>query len=102
MSGTVYDQIETKLPLTYDYLGEQTVKNIAKPVRVWRGVIDDAAGGVAATTGLTPHDSPQEGHAPQRPVRAASRTWVVVVIAGLVLLVGGSVTVRYFIRPPLN
>ncbi len=36
ISGTVYDQIETKLALTYDYLGEQTVKNIAKPVRVYR------------------------------------------------------------------
>src|SRR5256712_12305235 len=31
ISGTVYDQIETKLPLNYDYQGEQTVKNIAKP-----------------------------------------------------------------------
>jgi adenylate cyclase len=102
ISGTVYDQIETKLPLTYDYLGEQTVKNIAKPVRVWRVLIDDAAAAVAEQTGLRPHDSPQEGHAPQRLVRAASRTWVVVVIAGVVLLVGGSVTVRYFIRPPLN
>ena len=28
ISGTVYDQVETKLPLTYEYLGEQTVKNI--------------------------------------------------------------------------
>src|SRR6266446_599905 len=28
ISGTVYDQIETKLPLNYDYQGEQTVKNI--------------------------------------------------------------------------
>src|SRR5438876_3406369 len=26
-SGTVYDQIETKLALHYEYLGEQTVKN---------------------------------------------------------------------------
>jgi len=34
ISGTVYDQIENKLPLQYEYLGEQTVKNIAKPVRV--------------------------------------------------------------------
>jgi hypothetical protein len=34
ISGTVYDQIENKLALGYKYLGEQTVKNIAKPVRV--------------------------------------------------------------------
>src|SRR2546427_4233139 len=36
VSGTVYDQIENKLPLTYTYLGAQTVKNIEQPVRVYR------------------------------------------------------------------
>jgi adenylate cyclase len=36
LSGTVYDQVENKLVLGYEYLGEQTVKNIAKPVRVYR------------------------------------------------------------------
>jgi len=33
ISKTAFDQIESKLPLGYEYLGEQTVKNIAKPVR---------------------------------------------------------------------
>src|SRR5439155_1927226 len=36
ISGTVYDQVENKLTLGYEFLGEQTVKNIAKPVRVYR------------------------------------------------------------------
>ncbi len=36
ISGTVYDQVETKLDLKYEYIGEQEVKNIAKPVRVYR------------------------------------------------------------------
>jgi adenylate cyclase len=36
IAGTVHDQIENKLALNYEYLGEQTVKNIAKPVRVYR------------------------------------------------------------------
>ena len=36
ISGTAYDQVENKLPLGYKYLGEQAVKNIAKPVRVYR------------------------------------------------------------------
>src|SRR5713101_10038283 len=40
LSGTVYGQIENKLALSYEYVGEQTVKNIAKPVRVWRVVVD--------------------------------------------------------------
>ena len=36
ISGRVYDQVENKLDLRYDFLGEQEVKNIAKPVRVYR------------------------------------------------------------------
>ena len=36
ISGTVYDQIATKLPLTYKFLGEQHVKNITRPVRAYR------------------------------------------------------------------
>ena len=43
ISGTVYDQVENKLALTYEYLGEQTVKNIAKPVRVYRVVMEEPA-----------------------------------------------------------
>jgi adenylate cyclase len=39
VSGTVYDQIEDKLDLRYASLGEQTVKNIARPVRVYRGIL---------------------------------------------------------------
>jgi class 3 adenylate cyclase/pimeloyl-ACP methyl ester carboxylesterase len=40
ISGTAYDQVEGKLGLSYEYLGEQTVKNIAKPLRVYRVLID--------------------------------------------------------------
>ncbi|NIO03265.1 MAG: hypothetical protein GTN74_01255, partial [Proteobacteria bacterium] len=36
ISGTVYDQVENKLSLDYESLGEQTVKNISKPVRAYR------------------------------------------------------------------
>src|SRR6266542_300002 len=36
ISGTVYDQIKNKLSLEYESLGEQAVKNIAEPVRVYR------------------------------------------------------------------
>ena len=35
ISGTVYDQVETKLPLAYTPMGEQHVKNIGKLVRVY-------------------------------------------------------------------
>jgi adenylate cyclase len=36
ISKTAFDQIETKLPLGYEYLGNQTVKNIPKPVGAYR------------------------------------------------------------------
>ena len=36
ISGSVFDQIEGKIPLNYDDLGEQSVKNIKKPVQVYR------------------------------------------------------------------
>ena len=36
ISSTVYDAVEGKLTYGFDFLGEQQVKNIAKPVRVYR------------------------------------------------------------------
>ncbi len=35
VSGTVFDQIEGKLPLSFRFLGEQNVKNIPRPVRTY-------------------------------------------------------------------
>jgi len=43
ISGSAYEQIENKLPLRYDYLGEHEVKNITKPVRVYRAQIESEA-----------------------------------------------------------
>jgi adenylate cyclase len=36
ISGTVYDAVENKSDLSFEYMGEQRVKNIASPVRVYR------------------------------------------------------------------
>jgi class 3 adenylate cyclase len=36
ISGTAYDHVENKLELNFEHLGEQAVKNIKKPVRVYR------------------------------------------------------------------
>src|SRR5713101_1573379 len=46
VSGTVYDQLQGKLGLPLDFVGEQRVKNIARPVRVYRVLLD---GGAAKT-----------------------------------------------------
>jgi adenylate cyclase len=40
VSKTAFDQIETKLPFGYEFLGEQTVKNIAKPVGAYKVLME--------------------------------------------------------------
>ena len=43
ISGAVHEQVENKLPLSYVALGEQSVKNIVRPVRVFRVVLEPRA-----------------------------------------------------------
>ncbi len=45
ISGTAYDHVRNKVSLGYEYLGEQTVKNIAVPVRVYRVLVEPEAAG---------------------------------------------------------
>ncbi len=58
VSSTVFDAVEGKLALGFDFLGEQQVKNIAKPVRVYRVRTEKGAekaackGGAAAQMAL--------------------------------------------------
>ena len=40
ISKTAFDHIESKLPLGYKYIGEQTVKNISKPVSAYKVLMD--------------------------------------------------------------
>ena len=44
ISGTAFDQVEGKLPLQFKFIGEQQVKNIAKPVRAYRVLMGTDAG----------------------------------------------------------
>jgi adenylate cyclase len=43
ISGTVYDHVKNKLALSYEYQGEQAVKNISEPVRVYRVLMEPGA-----------------------------------------------------------
>jgi adenylate cyclase len=45
ISGNVYEQIGNKLPIGFESLGEQTVKNIAKPLRAHRVIMETEAVG---------------------------------------------------------
>jgi len=81
ISGTVYDAIEAKIGLGYEYLGEQEVKNIDKPVRAYRVL---SFPGAAA-------------HRVVKAKRAIGKTWRNVVVAIVaVLLVGAAFVVRHF------
>ena len=58
ISNTVHDQVRSKLPLSYEDLGAQSVKNIAEPVRVYRVLTNGTM--AAPRDGLGAHDR----HAP--------------------------------------
>ncbi len=78
ISESAYQQIENKLPLRYEYLGEHEVKNIAKPVRVYCARIEADAG----PSRLGKEKKPAQKRLP----KAALAIIAVVVIAGLVAL----------------
>ncbi|UCH22195.1 MAG: tetratricopeptide repeat protein [Deltaproteobacteria bacterium] len=52
ISGSAYDQIKNKLALSYEYLGEKEVKNIAEPVRVYKAQIEPVARRARKKAGL--------------------------------------------------
>lgn len=65
ISKTAFDHIESKLPLGYRFIGEQTVKNIARPVGAYKvlmeprvmmeGETEKALGGKAKSTRRKPY-----------------------------------------------
>ena len=85
VSGTAFDQIEDKLPLGYEYLGEQSVKNISKPVRIYKALMDpDAVGKVIG----------EKRAEPRRGLRVAFA-----VVTLLLLIVGGLLIWRTAFQP---
>lgn len=58
ISGTAFDQVEAKLGLKFEYLGEQSVKNIKKPVRVYRVKIESRLSDVEMSQEIPLPDKP--------------------------------------------
>ena len=87
VSGTVYDSIESKLGLEFEYLGEHEVKNIDKPIRVYRIL---SYPGAAA-------------HRVIKAKKAVGKTWRKAALAAVaVIVVGAAVAVwHFYFRPPL-
>jgi TolB-like protein/class 3 adenylate cyclase/tetratricopeptide (TPR) repeat protein len=71
VSGITYDQVKTKVEAGYAYLGEQAVKHVAEPVRVYRVLLDPAAAG--KTVGAT----------------GQKRRWAAIAAALLAVIAGG-------------
>jgi adenylate cyclase len=82
VSGSAYEQIENKLALGYEYLGEHAVKNIAKPVRVYK---------VPMELG------------PRKEKKAGVEHWkkVAVTAAAVIIIVAGAFAIwKFYFRPP--
>jgi len=58
ISGTAYDQVEGKLSLEFQYLGEQSVKNIKRPVRAYRVRMEEGVPDVAKRQEVPLPDKP--------------------------------------------
>jgi adenylate cyclase len=87
ISDTVHVQIRDKLALGYEDAGEQEVKNIARPVRVWRVVAEP---GTSTTLGM------RTQRVPGKYVRRS-----VFSIAGLAIIAATVVFVQHVsLRPP--
>ena len=105
ISGTVYDQVENKLALGYEYVGEQEVKNIAKPVRMFRIRLepDTASSNTHSVLRQAQHErtptpvtlSPSTSSEQALSKGALQKRRGGLLLVGLVLIVGGIVTIRY-------
>ena len=85
ISGTVYEHIKEKLSLGYHYLGEQDVKNISEPVRVYR--LLTAPQDAGKMTGEEKHKSNK-------------LLWVAAATIVLIILSVCTITIRnYYFRP---
>jgi TolB-like protein/Tfp pilus assembly protein PilF len=97
ISGRVYEQVENKLDLGYEYLGEQEVKNIKKPVRVYHVLLEpEAAGTVIGGEIMRPPKAWRWGPKAADPLSAARRTrrplwrWAMAAAAVAVGVTGGT------------
>ena len=76
ISESVHTAVGNKLPFDYEFLGEQTVKNIAKPVKAYHARLKPDA------VLPKPRGTPRKGEQMQRPVVAAVVV-LLVVVAGV-------------------
>ncbi|MGO7088670.1 adenylate cyclase [Rhizobium leguminosarum] len=76
ISGTTYDQVKSKIPVGFASLGEQRLKSITEPIRVYRVLLDPTAAGKTLTN---------RRRLPRRRLFAGIAAAVVLAVAGAAL-----------------
>jgi adenylate cyclase len=54
VSSTISEHVENRLPVAFEFIGEQSVKNIAKPIRAYRVTDAQRVSSVTQNSALTP------------------------------------------------
>jgi len=86
ISGSAYEQIENKLALGYEYLGEHSVKNIANPIKVFK-------------VPMEPRDISKEKK------KARPKRWLWAAVAAVVLFLGITAAIfwnYYYLPAPVD
>jgi adenylate cyclase len=87
ISGSAHEQIENKLALGYEFLGEHTVKNIAKPVKVYKVPM-----GPKGTF-------PKEGD--KKKTKLKNRQWTALGAIGAIIVIVGALAIwNFYLRGP--
>jgi adenylate cyclase len=84
ISRTAFDQIETKLPFGYEFLGEQTVKNITKPVGAYKVVLESR---ITDRKDIRPT------------VEGSRRKILAFGLAAAIIVIAGAALWQFFLRP---
>jgi adenylate cyclase len=104
VSRTVYDQVHNKLPVGFDYLGQQQVKNVA-PVISYRVAMGGQGGGRASQAEpLAAPDAdarPSDALEPATPMRGFADWWASLPrpIAVLLTIAGFLIVINLFTNP---
>jgi adenylate cyclase len=87
ISGSAHEQIENKLALGYEFLGEHPVKNIAKPVKVYRVPMGPKAA------------SPKEED--EKRTKLKTWQWTALGAAGAIIVIIGALAIwNFYLRGP--
>jgi adenylate cyclase len=86
ISGSAHEQIENKLAMGYEYIGEHTVKNIAKPVKVYRVPMGPKA--------VTPKEGDEKG------TTLKKWRWTAIGAVGVIIIIGALAIWDFYLREP--